>query len=99
MSDLSAPRRSIFAVWRWPRWTWGVVVLLMLGGYVLAPPFIWFFCFSQGRWLNPYLPRGADHVIAAFFMPAQTAGQWWIIGEIHDLEFALLTWLLIPHGD
>lgn len=38
MADLSALRRSLFAVWRWPLWAWAVVALLGLVAYVLSPP-------------------------------------------------------------
>src|SRR5438552_2977994 len=32
------PRRSLFAVWRWPRWTWCVVALLIPPAYLLLEP-------------------------------------------------------------
>ncbi len=34
MPDQPAPRLSLFAVWRWPRWIWVIVVLIF-------PP-VWF---------------------------------------------------------
>lgn len=31
-----APHRSLFAIWRWPRWTWAVIVPMLASLYVLS---------------------------------------------------------------
>lgn len=36
MPGPTPPRRSRFAVWRWPRWVWYVIVPLMVLGYPLS---------------------------------------------------------------
>ncbi len=39
---LALPTRSLFAVWHWPRWTWGVIAVLGLAGYVLSAVPVYF---------------------------------------------------------
>src|SRR5262245_14243323 len=43
MSAEPTPRRSLFAVWHWPRWPWAVVAMVMPVVYQLsAAPVIYF---------------------------------------------------------
>ena len=37
------PPRSRFAVWSWPRWTWGVAALLVIAAYALSPAPVFYF--------------------------------------------------------
>jgi hypothetical protein len=43
MSAPKPPRRSLFAVWHWPRWTWVLIIVLCLEAWaVLSLTFVQF---------------------------------------------------------
>ena len=63
MADTSTPRRSLFAVWHWPRWTWAVVVMLMLLAYPLSMgPVEW-------AWQREKIPPQVVSLLAKFYRP------------------------------
>jgi hypothetical protein len=35
-------RHSVFTVWRWPRWTWAVIIPVLVVCYpLIVGPFVW----------------------------------------------------------
>lgn len=63
MPDQPPPRRSLFAVWRWPRWTCVIAVFLVLAGYPLS--------IGPVNWLlyNGYIPMEAASVVQIIYTP------------------------------
>lgn len=63
----TAHRRSLFAVWHWPRWTWFVIVPMMLLAYTLS--------IGPMTWLSRlgYLPSWTDGPIYVMYRPLTLA--------------------------
>lgn len=57
------PRRSLFAVWHWPRWVWFVIVPTMLVWYPLSiGPMV--YLFAKG-----YLPENSGNTLNTVYAP------------------------------
>lgn len=66
-----SPRRSVFAVWHWPRWTWAIVVVLMLVGYPLSiGPAYW----MLGMGVIPQTATTVEF-LRAFYYPLNAASE------------------------
>jgi hypothetical protein len=94
MVDPSAPRRSIFAVWCWPRWVWYVIVPMMLMAYFLSPePIGWLLFYCQIHHPNNSL-KHVVLVVDTFYFPAD-----WIaernstLSAIYQWELEMMNWL------
>jgi hypothetical protein len=69
MDQPQNPRRSLFAPWRWPRWTLILLAVLMLLGYPLSiGPIVWL-----GN--HAYLSDEAMLIAEIIYLPIEAAGE------------------------
>jgi len=63
MLAANSPSRSLFAIWTWPRWTWGIIAAISPIAYALSvPPLFWLM--NQG-----YLPFESYGLLLALEKP------------------------------
>jgi hypothetical protein len=81
------PRRNWLAVWRWPKWTWVVVVPLMLVSYFVSVPIVFYVAkitFNNQPWVLEIL-------LQTYFVPARWCeAHSDFIGDFFDLELEIL---------
>lgn len=84
MPTPAPPRRSRFAVWRWPRWVRFAVILLMLFGYPLS--------FGPAIYLvqKNYIPHSCGEVLNVVYTPLFVACS--VTPVTHRALFAYLDW-------
>lgn len=63
------PRRSLFAIWHWSWWPWGLVVLLMLAVYLFSPPLIYRVLWELE--IRPSQERLYERKLDLFYAPAR----------------------------
>ena len=90
MTPEDRPRRSLFAVWRWPRWIWFVSVPLLLAAYP--------FSIGPAVWLveKGYLSDSTTEVLGTAYLPMLITAE-----TVPPLEHALeqyLEWWTPPEA-
>jgi hypothetical protein len=93
MSSTSNSRRSLFAVWHWPRWVWGIGITTAALSYILAYPVLFFFIMTH-RGNPPPVSDWAFDALWMFFFPALwSADNLPLLERIWEWEYSFLEYL------
>lgn len=96
-ADERLPRescRSLFAVWRWPRWVWVPIVALLLAMYLLSAAPVWWLSLRLSWMTESEAPY---HVYFVVWWPANLCIQnSKVLTQIYMWELATMG--VIPDG-
>lgn len=87
------PRRSLLAVWRWPRWVWVAIIVMGPIGYILSPPFVGLMFEGMGN------PDWASPAFVVYYWPIQTVNEAFpeAVNAFYHRECETIDWLFGTH--
>lgn len=88
MPDDPPPRRSPFAVWHWPGWTWALLVMLMIDVYLISASPLLFLAFQIDHSVPPNFRHFTDTALP-LFEPARICGHLFPpLSQFYDWEWS-----------